>query len=95
MRTLTIQTRLNIRIKHISIPVMIRPVSVRLRENHFICHGSPLIGAVVNEQRTLFLNMTGMDRIATDELFECIRDKFHFSLMTRLMRFALTNNFNR
>ena len=35
--------------------------------NHFTSHGSPLTGVTVNVQRTLFLNMTGMDRIATDE----------------------------
>ena len=35
--------------------------------NHFTAHGSPLTGVAVNVQRTLILNMTGMDRIATDE----------------------------
>ena len=35
--------------------------------DHFTFHGSPLTGVAVNVQRTLFLNMTGMDRIATDE----------------------------
>ena len=49
----------------------------------------------MNVQRTMFLNMTGMDHIATDNLFECINDKFYLSSMTRLMRFALINNFDR
>ena len=35
--------------------------------DHFTVHGSPLTGVAVNVQRTLFLNMTGMDGIATDE----------------------------
>ena len=95
MKTLTIQTRLNIRIKHRISTIHDTICTSPFESNHFTYHGSPLIEVVVNVQRTLFLNITGMDRIATDELFECIRDKFHFSLMPRLMRFALTNNFNR
>ena len=35
--------------------------------NLFTFHGSPLTEVAVNVQRTLFLNMTGMNRIATDE----------------------------
>ena len=31
-----------------------------------------------NVQMTSFLNMTGIDSIATDEYFECIRDGFYF-----------------
>ena len=46
----------------------------------------------MNVQRTLFFNMTSMDRIATAELYECIRDKFQFYLMAWLMRIALIYN---
>ena len=35
--------------------------------NHFTSHGCPPIGVAVNRQKTLFLNMTDMDRIATDK----------------------------
>ena len=85
MKTLTINTRLDIRIKH-HINTSYDTICTSLFEsNHFTSHGSPMIHVAVNAQRTLFLNMIVMDRIGTDELYECIRDKFHFSLMTRLM----------
>ena len=35
--------------------------------NHFSSNGSPLIGVAVDVHRTLFVNMTGMDPIATNE----------------------------
>ena len=38
--------------------------------NHLTFHGGPLIG--VNAQRSLFLNITGMGRIATDKEQSCL-----------------------
>ena len=65
MKTLTMQTRLNIRIKTRHDTIRTSPFEI-----NSTAHGSPLIGVAVNVQRTLFLNMTGMDRIVTIDLFE-------------------------